>query len=335
MAEDRGNREPLEVMPGLFKVEVPLPHSPLKSINSYVIPSADGALVIDTGMLRPECEAALRAGLADLGVDPLRATYFITHLHADHSGLVGALAGPATTILMGEIEIEILKQFESRDHFLELLLDQGRNFGLEVDDVERAVSRHPGVRYSPTVYPPLTPIGEGEEVAAGSYRFQVLHTPGHTPGHLCLWDADHHLLVSGDHVLGDITPNITSWVGVRDSLGDYLRSLRRTAALGAAMALPGHRRPITEVEARIGELLAHHAHRLNEVEAILRDGPLTVCEVAARMDWDIKAEDFASFPEAQKWFACGEASAHLDRLHVLGRARAVGSPPRWQLGCAR
>ncbi|NOZ94706.1 MAG: MBL fold metallo-hydrolase [Acidobacteria bacterium] len=322
---------PTELLPGLFRIEVPLPQSPLRSINSYVIPTGDGGLVVDTGMLRPECETVLRAGFAELGVDPGRARFFITHIHADHSGLVTALAGPGATVMMGRIEIELLEHFVSRERFLEVLAERGRMFGLAGEEVQGAASRHPGLRYSPTSYPTMTPVDDGDHVEAGGYRFRVIHTPGHTPGHLCLWEASRRLLISGDHILGDITPNITSWMGVRDSLGDYLRSLERTAGLGAARALPGHRGAIGDVNGRIAELQAHHARRLEEVLRILKDGPQTVCQVAARMSWEIVAEDFAAFPVAQKWFACGEASAHLDRLEVLGRAGSFGDPPRWEL----
>ncbi|HHQ49313.1 MAG TPA: MBL fold metallo-hydrolase, partial [Acidobacteria bacterium] len=190
-------------------------------------------------------------------------------------------------------------------------------------------------RYSPTSYPAMTPVDDGDAVEAGGYRFRALHTPGHTPGHLCLWEGDRRLLVSGDHILGDITPNITSWSGVRDSLGDYLASLAATAKLDATLALPGHRRPIRDVAGRIAELVEHHERRLAEVEEILADGPQTVCEVAARMSWDIVARDFAAFPVAQKWFACGEASSHLDHLEVQGRVVSSGDPPHFSLAGAR
>ncbi|HHQ49118.1 MAG TPA: MBL fold metallo-hydrolase, partial [Acidobacteria bacterium] len=153
MVEDHVPLPVEEMLPGLFRIEVPLPQSPLRSINSYVIPEGDGGLVIDTGMQRPECEEVLRAGLAALGVDPARARYFITHIHADHSGLVTALAGTETEVLMGRVEIALLEHFASRERFLSMLAERGRMFGLEGEEVEAAAARHPGLRYSPTSYP--------------------------------------------------------------------------------------------------------------------------------------------------------------------------------------
>ncbi|MDD4877240.1 MAG: MBL fold metallo-hydrolase, partial [Dehalococcoidales bacterium] len=80
-----------EILPNLYKIEVPLPHNPLKAINSYVIRAGEQSLIIDTGMNRKECKDVLLAGLEELGVDLQKTDYFITHLHADHLGLVSSL----------------------------------------------------------------------------------------------------------------------------------------------------------------------------------------------------------------------------------------------------
>ncbi len=322
---------PEEILSGLFRIQVPLPRSPLRSINAWVIPGGDRVLLVDTGMFRPECETVLLGGLSVLGIDLTRLDVFITHIHADHSGLAGVLAERGARILMGRREAVLLDAFGDKKRFAAVLVEQGVTYGIPRQDLERAARGHPGLRYSPDGYPPVTTVDPGDVLAAGGYRFEAVATPGHTPGHLCLWDAGHRLLMSGDHILGDITPNITSWPGVADSLGDYLRSLDLVRRLDPALALPGHRSPITEPLVRIAELERHHEARLAEVEAILADGPLTVCEVASRMTWDIRAENWSAFPDAQKWFACGEAASHLDRLAVLGRARSAGDPPRWEV----
>jgi len=314
---------PEEVLPGIFRVEVPLPGSPLKSINSWVIPSAEGRnLVVDTGMLRSECATVLLAGLAALEVDPGRTDVFITHIHADHSALAGVLAVRGATLHMEHAELALLRDFEDRERFFAIMGELGRRAGLSEDEILGAARLHPGVKYSPPKTPPIEPVEAGSTFAAGRYRFTAVSTPGHSPNHLCLWEPEHRILISGDHILGDITPNITSWPGVEDSLGDYLSSLEETRKLGARIALPGHRTPIRDVAARITELQVHHEERLAEVLRILASGgPQNVCSVASQMTWDIQAETWEAFPLAQKWFACGEAAAHLDHLVVTGRAR--------------
>ena len=317
---------PIEASPGLFGIGIPLPESPLKSINSWVLPASPRNLVIDTGMLRPECEGVLLEGLERLGVDPARTDVFITHLHADHSGLIGVLHERGARILMGTVDLELLRAFEDRPRFIEVMVELGRRFGLREDEIEGVGRRHPGIRYSPRKAPPVESVGEGDRLEYGEYSFEILATPGHTPGHLCLWEARRRILVAGDHILGDITPNITCWPGVEDSLGDYLESLKRTRSLDPDLILPGHRSVIRDAVRRIDELRLHHRERLAEVVRILEEhGPLDVCGVASRMEWDIVAENWEAFPVAQKWFACGEASSHLDHLVVTGRVATEGS----------
>lgn len=315
-------------MPGLFRIEIPLSGSPLKSINSYVFPSDTGALIVDTGMRRKECREALFAGLESLDIDLEKATVFATHLHADHLGLIAELADRGANIFLSRGDRKVLEGFASPEGFLDRLRIQGRDFGLDPGEIEAAVSRHPGLKYSPESYPTMKEPPETIEIAG--YTLQTLATPGHTPGHLCLWEPTESFLISGDHILGDISPNITRWPGVMDSLGDYLSSLKKILNLQLRLALPGHRTSILDVSGRISELQAHHQQRLDEVMEILAGGTRTIAEVAAEMSWDIKADEWADFPPAQKWFACGEAAAHLDHLSACNRAYCQGDPPRWK-----
>ena len=87
-----------EILPGLFRLKIPLPDSPLKYLNSYVIKGPDRSLIIDTGLNRKECLEAMQTGLSTLGVDLESADIFITHLHADHFGLVTKLATPKSQV---------------------------------------------------------------------------------------------------------------------------------------------------------------------------------------------------------------------------------------------
>lgn len=319
--------EPEELMSGLFRIEIPLSGSPLKSINSYVFPSSTGSLIVDTGMRRDECREAFYSGLEMLGVDVSRTKVLATHLHADHLGLVGELAERGARIFLSAADGAVLEGFASPEGFVERLKEQGRSFGLDPAEIEKAVTRHPGLRYSPEVYPKMEEPPSVFEI--NGYSLYPVETPGHTPGHICLWAPAKRFLLSGDHILGDISPNITRWPGVRDSLGDYLSSLEKILGLRPRLALPGHRTRIEDVAGRIGELQRHHQQRMEEVREILSKGPHTVAEVAAEMTWDLRVDDWSAFPPAQKWFACGEAAAHLD--HLGERARTEGNPPRWRL----
>ncbi len=125
-------------------------------------------------------------------------------------------------------------------------------------------------------------------------------------------------MFTGDHVLFDITPYITSWVGVENSLGDYMNSLRAIRSYDVKLALPGHR-ATGDFHARIDALLRHHAARLAECMDVVRARPgLTVYEIASFMTWKIRAVSWETFPDNQKWFAVGECMSHLDYSRRTG-----------------
>ncbi len=313
----------IEILPGLYRIEVPLPGNPLKAVNSYVIKDGKRNLVIDTGMDRPECREALATGLAELQIDLDRTDFFITHLHADHIGLVTALAVPGAAVYFNRPDAESLESIREPGVFLALMVRQARRAGWPESEIENSVRQHPGFQYSPPDFPPFTYVSDGQVVEAGNYRFRCVETPGHTQGHMCLYEAEKRLLIAGDHILGDITPNITLWRESDDPLRDYLDSLDRVAQLEVDLVLPGHRRVVRDCHGRIEELKTHHRERLEEILSILDGAAETVYEVTARMSWDIKANSWREFPPMAKWFAVGEAASHLRYLVTEGRVRTA------------
>lgn len=306
-----------EVLPGLSRVEVPLPGSPLKAVNSYVL-EGDRCLVVDTGMNRPECLAVLRSALTDLGVDPAESDFFVTHFHADHLGLVGEIAGPGSRIYLNRPEAEFMAEAMASRVFLDGLASLARKGGFSESEIQESLRKHPGLKYSPKSCPRFTSLREGDRLSVGEFSFECVATPGHTMGHQCLHDPRRKLLISGDHVLGDITPNIAALWDERNPLKDYLASLDKVARLDVNLVLPGHREPFGDLPGRVGELKRHHEQRLDEVRGVLEGGGKTAYEVASEMSWDIAADTWEAFPVVQKWFAVGEAATHLRYLQEAG-----------------
>jgi len=167
-------------------------------------------------------------------------------------------------------------------------------------------------------------LGDGDEVRIGDYSFVCIETPGHSPGHICLYERDKKILVSGDHILIDITPNIAQWSKEGNPLKDYLASLDKVYDLDVELVLPGHRQLFTDHRKRIQELKHHHEARANEVLSILEKGEQTAYEVASQMSWDIDYKSWKQFPASQKWFATGEAIAHLAYLEQKGMITRKG-----------
>lgn len=129
-------------------------------------------------------------------------------------------------------------------------------------------------------------------------------------------------MITGDHVLFDISPNITLWNFVEDSLGDYLKSLQEIDRYDVLLALPGHR-GTGDFHKRIAELLNHHEKRLEECyEAVLNNPDSSVYEIAGKMTWKIRCSSWEDFPINQKWFAVGECHSHIRHLEMLGKVKA-------------
>ena len=306
-----------EILPELFRLKIPLPESPLKYLNSYVIRNAEKSLIIDTGLNRSECLEAMRAGLRRLDLDLKKTDIFITHLHADHFGLVGKLATDASDVYFSRPEKELLESWEG---FGAMIAYAGRN-GFPENELRAALDKHPGARFGSEWIPELNVLEDGDQIRVGDYNFTCVTTPGHTMGHTCLYEPSKKILVAGDHILIDITPNIQCWSDEQNPLKLYLASLEKAAGLEIDLVLPGHRRLIEDPRARIEELKTHHRRRLDEVAIILEAGPATAFEVASRMTWDLRYDDWNDFPVAQKWFATGEAISHLRYLDDEGRVQ--------------
>ncbi|MBW1782327.1 MAG: MBL fold metallo-hydrolase [Deltaproteobacteria bacterium] len=301
------------IFPNLYKIEVPLRGNPLKAVNSYVITGGDRNLIIDTGLNRPDCMAVIQAGIKELNIEPEDTDFFITHVHADHFALVSKLATDSSRIYFN---VPDARRF-GQNGMWEALLEKGRQNGFPEKALLKAIQSHPGYKYGARLERPLTLLREGDTIRTGPYLLECVETPGHTRGHMCLYERRMKILFSGDHLLGDITPNIQAWFDDH-ALRKYLLSLDKVYRLDVNRVLPGHRRSFTNCRGRIEELKYHHEKRAGEVLTILRKGDRHAYDVASEMTWDIVCDSWDQFPLSQKWFAMGEALAHLKYLQGDG-----------------
>jgi len=303
-----------QILPNLYRIEVPLPKNPLKALNSYVIKDKERSLIIDTGMNREECKKALRAGLNELGVDLKKTDFFITHMHADHSGLVSSLAQDTSRVFCSQPDADIINTWSHWDS----MCSHARLNGFPENLLQKVLERHPGFKYRGRGKVRFNIKKEGDVISAGNYRFHCVETPGHTKGHLCLYEPGKKILVAGDHILRDITPNISLWPDKENTLNEYLKSLNKINNFNIELVLPGHRRIFRDCKKRIEELVSHHQARADEVLSIVKKGDKDAFQVASQMSWDLTYESWDLFPVSQKWFATGEAIAHLKYLEEKG-----------------
>jgi glyoxylase-like metal-dependent hydrolase (beta-lactamase superfamily II) len=228
--------------------------------------------------------------------------------------LANEFVGPERRIFIREADRKYLESY-LRGETSAAMRDRLISEGFPQDLLKRIDATNPGrVNTLEYMTPRFYGLADGELIKVGEYTLQTIPAPGHTPGNSMFLMEAQRIMFTGDHVLFDITPNITAWAGVEDALGDYLDSLRRTQDYPVELALPGHREPGRYLE-RIRQLLEHHKRRLAQCIAIVTEMPgLTAYGIASRMTWKIRADSWETFPPVQKRYAVGECLSHLDHL---------------------
>jgi len=305
----------------IWRMEIPLPGNPLKSINSYVIKSDKRNLIIDTGLHMDVCRETFLNGLKDLAVPLHKTDIFITHMHADHFALLTKITLPEETrVMIGAKDGERLSNWTG---WQQLFL-QAVAHGFPTNELAAEVDTNPFLKLDLTNIPSLTFLDGDEVFHVGEYELHCLPTPGHTEGHICLFEPTKKFLFSGDHILNEISPNIIGWQENRNPLDEYLQSLElELFAKDIDLVFPGHRKQFTGCRQRIEQLKSHHKRRA--AEALLALGPKgrTAYEVAPLMTWDFSVKNWKDWPIVQRWFATGEALAHLKFLVKEGRALQI------------
>ncbi len=306
--------------PEIWRVQVDLPQNPLKYLNCYVIPDTKEPLIIDTGFNRLECWQALRSDLEELKVDLKKTSLFLTHLHGDHTGLAFRLEALGCKVYMSRTDHEHLGKILAGEVWPAMEC-RFRAEGLPEEDIAAQQTANQARLYVPECLFPVTYVEDREKLEFAGRTFTAIATPGHTKGHMCLYLEEEQILFTGDHILFDITPNISVWLNMTDPLSDYLHSLKKIRKYPVKLALPAHRENRLNLEERVGQIEAHHAARLQHVLDILGKEPgLDAFGVAQRLPWSMRGKSWAEFPVTAKWFAMGETLSHLDHLVLQGKA---------------
>jgi len=311
-----------ELLPGVWRLPLPLRDSPLGHVNTYLVRTDDGYLLVDCGWDTADTLRALEGHLRALDVRfPDVRHLVVTHIHPDHYGLAGRLREITSADLsFHRLErLYIESRYADADDLLAEMREWLRLNGTpqnELDQLNRgSTSMMERVQIA---YPDRTLDG-GEEIPCGRYTFKVIWTPGHAAGHICLYDGGNKVLLSGDHVLPRITPSVGLHVRTQGNpLADYLDSLRLIGRLQAELVLPGHGEPFRGLPERTAELLAHHQRRLDEIVHLLRPGEAearTGFDIARQMRWGSRRawDDLSGF---ERRLAVTETLAHVELLHA-------------------
>jgi len=308
----------IEIAKNIYCFPIPLPKSPLKELNGYIVKGENRHLMIDVGFNMPEVLKAIADAIKELGISLSDIDIFLTHLHADHTGAIEELKKECGKIYISKADSEIVNMNFKDSAWIEHMSIQG-HMGFP-DNETLDYKEHPAYVGGTLSHTNFEIVTAGTKLSYGGYDFEVIDLKGHTPEQLGLFDKVSGVFFCGDHILSKITPNINLWDFKEDYLGLFLENLKKVKeTLDVKTLLSAHRAHIADTNARIDELLAHHENRLNSTLSILESGKQTVYEVASEISWDYGGGEFINFPVPQKWFAASEVFAHLEHLRKLGK----------------
>ena len=316
----------------------------------YALVGTDGVSLVDAGFGTPAATEAMTEQLATIGYEPKDIRrILITHAHPDHIGMAGWIKeqSPDVQIIMlarewkwiqdrwldGEAWTRLSDAWLVKHGVPQEEIDAAHEAGAlsptspavkpgeKAPDPAPANARQGGGRPMFQFGTPVT-VQDGDIIEFDGWRMQAVWTPGHTPGHMCIYETNHRLMFTGDHVLPYISPNVSLHADQEGSspLAEFRDSLKKVAAFDVARALPAHEFTMADLSARCSVLLHHHDDRLEEVrDAIGTSGPVSTRTISQTVRWN--TGPFDDFNIFMKRSALGETLAHLRLLEGEERVR--------------
>ena len=324
-----------ELYKNIFMEELPLPNNPLKYLNLYIVKGDNVSMMVDTGFNREDTKENIERVFKELNLKYENTILYLTHLHSDHAGLASHFQEKGMEVYMSKMDGDLLNTsiHKSQSMWVDTV-EHSIWQGLKEDELD--IEDHPGYKFRPLKHVDYKEAVIGETIKVGEYTFEIIDLKGHTPGITGLYEREHKILFCGDHILGKITPNITFWgTQYGDSLGNYFKNLDKVYDMEIDHLFSSHRFLVEDHRVRIDELKLHHKKRLDEaVNTLKKHDRATVRQVAKEMHWEISSKNWDNFPKAQKWFAAGEAHAHLEHLRAIGEAKVEEKDGIWYYSLA-
>lgn len=319
----RGER----VLPGVYRLRLPLPWPGVPHCNAWAIAAGDGVVLFDTGMHQPGSMAHLERAMemCHLRVEDVRLVV-CTHAHSDHYGQAATIVERAGCELWMHPNHEHMTQWaQDTDAAIARRLEVARQSGVPEEPLRRyAEQRKDHDSGIAAVIEPDRPLVQGVTVATDLGPWTVHETPGHAPSHVCLFQPERRLLISGDHLLGRISL-FFDYGYSPDPVGEFVNSLGVVERLGARLCLPGHGRTFTDVLAHIQGNRELVAERSERILATIASEPATAFEIVPQIYDDIP------FSAATATWLLTETLSFLLHLELAGRAvRIPGEPERWR-----
>jgi glyoxylase-like metal-dependent hydrolase (beta-lactamase superfamily II) len=315
------------VLPGLWRLRLPLPWPGVPHVNAFAIAAVDGVVLVDTGLHEPGAMLQLERALhqAGLGVEHVRLLV-CTHAHSDHYGLAAPIMERSGCELwMHPNHTHMSKAARDPDRAFERRLEVARQSGVPAAALAEYESARRGQGFGiAELVMPDRELVRGVEVDTDLGGWQVHETPGHAPSHVVLHQPERGLLLSGDHLLGRVSLYY-DYGYTADPAGEFLDSLDVVDGLDVRLVLAGHGRPVRDARALAEANRRAAGERLDRVRRAIADRP--------RTPFDLVPEvlDGALPPAMMIGWGLSETLCYLRHLERRGEAAKVeeADAERW------
>jgi glyoxylase-like metal-dependent hydrolase (beta-lactamase superfamily II) len=320
----RGER----VLPGVWRLRLPLPWPGVPHCNAWALAAGDGIVLVDTGMHEPGSMANLERALAqvNLNLDLVRLLV-CTHAHSDHYGQAATIVErTGCELWMHPNHEHMLAAARDPETAFDRRIEVARQSGVPEEPLRRYSEARRGQGYGIAgIIEPHRALVPGVEVHSDLGTWHVYETPGHAPSHVCLYQEQRRILISGDHLLGRVSLYYDYGYSP-DPAGEFLHSLDLVQELDARLCLAGHARTFTDVQAHIDANRLLVRDRLAKVQEVVAADPgITAFDAIPRI---YRA---AITPLTANWWL-SETLSYLRHLEVTGRVERIeGTPERWSM----
>ena len=319
----------IEQIDGIYRIKIDVPFQ-VKFVCSYLFKLEDQNILIDAGFNSTAWKKKFLQEINNIGLNFEDIDVcIITHSHIDHIGLIKEfkLKNPEMKIVMHNITNELLKWESDKSNTKDIEKEairisiEMKNYGLSEEERQRLIGFF-------TYWPKLRRYQTPDEIVNDGDTFlndlEIIWTPGHSFGHICVFDSKRKYLFSGDHILSRITPHIGNFIipdfladeyknyNFKNVLDQYLQSLDRIDKLNPKIIFPAHQEIIYNPHERINAIKEHHRKRLNDISKLTKNNPLTprrISQIHFGEDLD----------EINSFMALSEVLGHLKYLEDLGK----------------
>lgn len=318
---------------GVIRIQIDIPFD-VKFVCAYIFEVDDKRVIIDAGLNVIHWKRHFLKALEDRNLTIKDLDYcIVTHEHLDHCGLIKYFKrkNPNIQILMHETTNESLSSasnpsnFEKMEDNASIIVKEIVSYGMSKKQIESMLKIF-------LVWPKIVryqkPDGflkDDDELDFQSSKLKIIWTPGHSLGHICVFDTKNRYLFSGDHILSRITPHIgvyhitslvTDTLLYPNILDLYLKSLDKIDQLNPSVIFPAHQEIIYNPHERILEIKKHHQNRFHEITRAIEKKPLTPFEIS-QIHFGKELDDMNSY------LALNEVLSHLIHLEGEGKVNRI------------